>query len=192
MNFLWIGPHARKWKTVSRTRGQSSYQKPVRSWALSHKKMHSANNLNELRRVFFTNQASRWECSPVDILITVLWDPGQKTLLNHAQNPDPQNSEITCVVLSYWIWDNFLPSNRKCIQECSLRSLVSLENCLLETTATTTKQKKQASKKFTWVWGSHIFWFISKWVFCTFSHFLPNSSLEEQVIRRDGEMLYLS
>lgn len=38
----------------------------------SCKKMHSANNLNELERVSFTNHASRRECNPVDILITAL------------------------------------------------------------------------------------------------------------------------
>ena len=40
----------------------------------SYKYMNSANNLNQLGSTYFPNQASRWEHSLADILITDLWD----------------------------------------------------------------------------------------------------------------------
>ena len=68
------------------------------------------------RTGFFPNWDSRWESSLANTLSAVLWDPEQRTHLNHAWSPDPQKfQDSRCDWLSHYFPSNLFYNNIKLI-----------------------------------------------------------------------------
>ena len=78
---------------------------PARNWSLLSydcKELNSANNLSELENRSFPRQASDKTVALVNTFISTLWDPKQRTQLNHTLTPDPQILLVN--VLSWEVW----------------------------------------------------------------------------------------